>query len=233
MLEALNISYEGSSYHDLKAALSDTHGLPRCGELAELRSRSLTRLRVCILDGPEEGNTLRLSGLPELRTLELVGQSLMPLHMHIDAASFAGVRQLHSLCVSHDEALVLEHGSLAPLRALTSLALIDCGLFCVPDDVASSCATLRELCFNDNDQVQIDNDAVAVFLQCSRLNTLELHKEDISQWERTVGFWVHIEDHLDVEQYTPSQWSSDSVTNLVRLSTAFRRRYGRDLDIGC
>ncbi len=64
----------------------DDDGMPWCSDLAELRSRSLTRLTVTMFGGPAEGNTLRLLGLPELRALSVYGLPGAPLHMRIDAA---------------------------------------------------------------------------------------------------------------------------------------------------
>ena len=179
---------------------------------------------------PAEGNTLRLSGLPELRSCTLDGWPELALNMRINAASFQAVRQLQSLHVS-DEALQLERESLVQLTLLTSLTLAGCALYSVPADVASLSATLCELCFNRNDQLQIDWDAVSSILQCSRLKTLQIHKDDINKLAITFAHWSHVVAHLDGEQYTPSQWSSDSVSNLLQLSAAFCRRHGRDLEI--
>ena len=58
---------------DELAVIRDNAGLPRCEELAELRSQSLTKLHVSMLGGPGNSSPLRLSGLPELRTCQLCG----------------------------------------------------------------------------------------------------------------------------------------------------------------
>lgn len=76
---------------------SSDNGMPWCCELAELRSRSLTQLTVGMLGGPPEGNTLRLVGLPELRELSVLGLPGVPMHIRIDAESFAGAPHLQSL----------------------------------------------------------------------------------------------------------------------------------------
>ena len=58
MLPALTdlcIDYQGE-VSKLRAPVSDSNGLPRCKELAELRSRSLTDLKVWMFGGPSQGN---------------------------------------------------------------------------------------------------------------------------------------------------------------------------------
>jgi len=81
------------AWNGLREPVSDTNGLPRCQELAQLHSGSLTRLSVCMLDGPAEGNVLRLDGLPELQHCELIAlnESQTPLNIIVTAASFDGV----------------------------------------------------------------------------------------------------------------------------------------------
>ena len=102
-LETFHISYDKAIFFPT-SEISDANGLPRCKELAELHSRTLTRLIVSMLDGPHQDNVLRLSGLPELRSLELTGPPPYPddpeanlLHIRIDTASFKEVPQLESL----------------------------------------------------------------------------------------------------------------------------------------
>ena len=150
---------------------SEAYGLPRCQELAELRSRSLTRLRVCMLDGPEECNTLRLAGLPELRSLDLYGEEYVWLDMQIDETSLSTVPQLHALHLRSIDGLHLQPGSLAQLTALTALRLIECGLHGVPGDVALLRSTLRVLDVSNNVQVQVDSAAMLNILACSELRT--------------------------------------------------------------
>jgi len=232
-LSDLVIDYEGS-LANLDAPVSDRHGLPRCAELAALHSRSLIRLKVCMLGGPEEGNMLRLCGLPQLQSCDLAGHPELPLNMRIDASSFQGCPQLESLRVSSDEAFHLQHDSLAQLSALTSLTLVRCGLRKVPDVVPLS-ATLRELILPWNDCLQLDSDAVASVLQCSQLRILDLCKQDISErWPDKIGaVWPAVASHMSQDGFTPSQWSSQSVMNIARLPTAFRRRHKRFLDFKC
>ena len=200
-LADLDISYRGFGGRQVQG-LSETHGLPRCEELAQLHSLTLTSLSVCMLDGPTEGTTLRLSGLPELRACTLTASSRMPLNMRTDGASFQDM-QLQDMYIN-DRALQLERGSLAQLAALTSLSLGFCGLHRVPSDVASCSATLRELYLSDNDRLQIDSEAVASILQCSQLNLLELYKGDVSEWEGSLACWPQVNEYLDNQQFTPS-----------------------------
>ncbi len=210
-LSDLVIGHDGD-LANLESPVSDSYGLPRCAELAALHSRSLTRLKIRMLGGPEQGNMLRLCGLPQLHSCDISGHVEMPLNMHIDAASFEGCPRLKSLRVSSDEAFHLQHDSLAQLTALTSLTLARCGLRRVPD-VASVSATLRKLILSRNDRMQIDSVAMAGILQCSQLRTLDLCKHDISaRWQDKVGdIWPAIAAHTNQEGYTPSQWSSESV----------------------
>ena len=224
----LVVSHEGDLY-------DATDGMPRCKELAELHSRSLTRLSLGMLDGPAEGNTLRLSGLPNLRycALHVSREGDMPVHLRIDAASLRETPQLQNLYVRGDEALHLQDGSLGRLTALTSLTLDACGLRSVPVDVASLSATLCELRLANNDRMQIDDAAVASIVQCSWLEVLDLRKPNILiRWRGKLGdVWEFIQSHMEQEGYTPSQWSEQSVEHLVQLPSAFRERHGRDLRV--
>ncbi len=177
-LAELDISYDGDAHYD-QSDISDHNGLPRCKELAELHSCSLTSLRVCMLDGPADGNTLRLSRLPQLRSFHVAAEPHMPLHLRIDAASLGEVPQLQALHICYADALRLQQGSLTQLTSLTALTLRGCGLRSVPADVASLGATLLELDLSNNDRMQIDGAAAADFLQCSRLNVLNVYKMNI------------------------------------------------------
>ena len=187
--------------------LSEDYGLPRCQELAELRSSSLTRLRVCMLDGPVEGNTLRLAGLPELRSCDIFGEAWSSLDMRIDDMSFRSVPQLQALQLRNIDGVQLQPKNLAQLTALTALRLIDCGLRGVPADVRLLSGTLSVLDVSDNVDLQVDSAAVASVLACSRL--------------RTFGCYKPLTD-----QYMP-----DTLMHLVRLPTAFFKRHGRHLDV--
>ena len=230
-LTDLHVYYDGMIYH-LLDRITATNRLPCCEDLAELRSRSLTQLRVRMLGGPMEGNTLRLSGLPELRSCAIIGEAQLPLHMRIDDASFRGAPQLQSLHLHFDAAFQLQQGALAPLTNLTSLTLMGCGLRSVPADVASLGATLCELDLSHNDRLQIDGAAVASILCCSRLRMLNLHKPDIDEWQYELDdVWQRVEEHIAKEGYTPSQFSMASMMHLLRLQPAFRAQHGRDLDL--
>lgn len=239
-LETLDISYDTNVDFD-EGEISDINGLPCCKELAQLHSRSLTRLRVCMLDGPTRNNMLRLSGLPELRSLELVGHEGIDrdppeapaLNIRIDAASFKEVPQLQSLQITFGKDLILLDSSLVQLTALTSLALTGCGLQSVPADLSSLCATLRELELSRNEPLQLDDAAVASIVQCSRLTVLGLHKPDVQVIVRSnVGetLWQTIDEYVE-ESYYPAQWNADSVRHLVQLPAAFRARHGHDLSV--
>ncbi len=72
-LTDLDVSYLALQ-EELREPLSSTNGLPACKELADMHSRSLTRLDVSMLGGPSNGNTLRLIGLPELQSCRLSGE---------------------------------------------------------------------------------------------------------------------------------------------------------------
>ena len=227
-LRDLCVSYE-SEVANLDAPVSDSNGLPRCEELAELHSHSLTELKLWMLGGPADGNTLRLSGLPELRSCIIMTDHKMPLSMRIDATSFQGAPQLRDLYIDGDERLQLQNGNLEQLSALTSLALVQCGLRSVPASIACLSA-LRELNLNDNPRMQIDGAAVASILQCSSLRAIGLHKPDINTWEDSLGpAWQQVERHMAQEGFVPAQYSLNSLQNLVDLPYAFRKRHDRDL----
>ena len=238
-LTELRIVKEGQTA-DLDAPVSDSHGLPGCNELAQLRSCSLTQLTLWLLGGPPEGETLRLSGLPELRSCLLVGDRQLPPNIRIDAASFQGTPQLQDLHVNGDAGFQLQPGSLGQLSVLTSLTLMECGLRSVPTDIASLGATLCQLDLSHNSRMQFDADAVSSILQCSSLVHISLYKSDIVAWERMLGnTWQQVEQHMAEEGFVPALFSMNSLKNLMYLPDAFRVRHGRALHccfdriIGC
>jgi len=189
--------------------ISDDNGLPRCQELAELHSRSLTRLIMCMLDGPEDGNLLRLVDLPQLRSCQLRGEDpecWPALNIRIDAISFQGAQQLQTLHLQDDQELQLQVGWLQQLTALTALKLIDCGLHSIPADLASAGMTLCVLDISFNNQLQLDDAAVRCLLGCCQLQKLGLHKSGYS-------------------------FSMSSMANMLRLQREFRELHGRDLNI--
>ena len=207
-------------------------GLPWCSDLSGLQSRSLTQLHVDMLGGPPEGNTLRLDGLPELRSLSLAGSADAPLNARIDNASFQGTPQLRSLRVIWDQKLQLQSGSLAHLTALTSLTLAGCGLRSLPADVASLSASLCELDLGRND-IQIDAAAMTSLLLCSRLSQLDLLREDIRRWEFELDSdtWQDVYKHVETEGYFPARFSSLSLKHLMQLPLAFYKLHHRELDV--
>ncbi len=219
------------------AIIRDNAGLPRCEELAELHSQSLTKLHVSMLGGPGDGSPLRLSGLPELRTCQLCGGYGQPdtlLALHVDAASFEGAPLLQSLSVLYDEGLKLDHDSLRHLTSLTSLVLKECGLESIPPDVASLGATLVVLDLSSNCLLQIDDTAVATILHCSRLETLAVCKERFKYWQEgdyTRDAWDQVEEHLGKQGYEPSQFDMDSWKALMQLPITYSVRHGRHLEI--
>ena len=130
-LTHIDIRCNGLMY-GLSEPLSDAYGLPQCKQLAKLHSQTLTELKVRMLDGPETGNTLQLSGLPQLRSCMLIGQGEMPLNVCITPMSFEGAEQLRSFHLHNDEGLQLQHGSLTQLAAVTNLAFVACGCGACP-----------------------------------------------------------------------------------------------------
>ena len=231
-LEDFEISFNGET-EDLGAPLSDSYGLPRCKELAELHSHSLRQMSVHMLGGPETENMLRFGGLPALRSCELVGDSDAPLHMRIDAASFQGAPLLQRLSLHHEEGLQLQPGSLAQLAALTSLTLSDCGLQTVPVDLASLNATLCELDLSHNARLQIDGAAVAAVMSCSRLRTLSLFRRMHSRYpyELANATWRDVEQNIGQQDYSPAQFSQETLSHMLQMPSDFYKRYGRDLTV--
>ncbi len=156
----------------------------------------------------------------------------MLMSMCVDGASFAGAPRLQSLCLQWDDIMVLQNGCLQQLTAVTSLSLVGCGLRSIPADVAALSATLCVLDLSRNDNLQLDNAGVATILCCSRLKTFALYKPGISEWEDRLGLsWRRIEQHILREGYIPVQFSEQSLTNLLRLSSLFRAQHSRELDI--
>ena len=224
------IRYYGQ-IEDLPFLVINNRGLPRCKELREVRSRSLLQLRVCMQEDPMEINTLRLGGMPALRSCELIGQPKMPLLLRIDAASFQEVPQLRRLRLEHDEGLQLQPGTLGRLTALTSLTLMGCGLRTVPAEVEALSTTLCELDLSYNHRMQVDDVAIESILKCGQLRKLGLYKPNIAAWKDCLGdgTWQRVERHLDEEGYTPAQYSVDSLSHMMQLPSAFCKLHGRDL----
>ena len=209
------------------------NGMPWCSELAGLRSRSLTQLTVSMIGGPPEANTLRLVGMPELRDLSIYGLPGVPLHMRIDAESFAGAPRLQSLHIRDDEALNPEPGALSQLTALTSLRVLRCGLRSFPAaDVASLSFTLVELDLSGN-SVAIDAAAAACILQCGRLSTLALRSADVNHAEDKLGGDVkhRVMRQITEQGFYAVQLSLDSLKHLMQLPVAFYKRHGRELHV--
>jgi len=231
-LEDFGISFQGSAER-LRDPISDSNGLPRCGELAEMHSRSLIRLGMSMLGGPAQGNTLRLVGLPELRSCLLTNEPKVPMNLRIDAESFAEVPKLQKLQMCFDDALHLQPGSLHQLTALTSLTLAGCGLLSVPPDVARLSATLRVLDINRNDQLHLDASDAAIILSCGRLRVLGLYKPDMLDWKSRVDeeAWEALEVHMEGEGYTPAQFSIQSLVQLLPISNAFWAQHGHALPV--
>ena len=229
----LDVSFRG--YPDsVIAPISDEHGMPHCKQLAALHSRSLTRLDVKMISGPDDGNALRLIGLPELRSCTLNNSGGLPAHICIDSTSFHGVRKLQALRVRFDEALQLQAGCLQQLTALTALSLNGCGLRTVPDSIAALSATLCVLDLSENDDLQIDAAGAERLLQCGQLQALGMYKEDMSIWIESILMTDGRRDFrqlIDQRGYVPAQFSPESVAQLVRLPSASRTRHGRSLDV--
>ena len=228
-LTCLDIHHD-STAQDVLAPISDDNGLPHCQQLAALHSNSLTQLRVCMLGVPLSGNTLRLVELPKLQSLVLVGESELPLSMQSDAASFQGAPMLRELWLAYDEGLELQPGSLKQLSALTALTITGCGLRTVPEDVALLSATLRRLDLSSNDRLQLDDRGLASILRCSHLDCLHLYKSDLEYWRYDLqDVWHRVQEQISREGYTPVQFSSESLRNLMKLPYAFHRCHGREL----
>ena len=237
-LQQLAIVHDTSDlgYDQLPRVSGDDNGLPWCEDLASLRSASLTQLIVSMLGGPPDGNTLRLSGLPELRSLNLAGEPDIPLSIRVDAASFRETPRLQSLQIQCDEALQLQPGSLAQLTGLTSLRLSRCDLQSMPADLASVGVSLRDLDLQGND-FQIDAAAVASILQCSQLSKLQLERAGIDDWADELDadpendVWQAVQAQIDRKGYVPSRFSARSVKHLMNLPLTFYKLHRRELRV--
>ena len=203
-LPALTVLDIRSILDDLPRSCIDGNGdeLPWCSDLAALQSRSLTRLHVDMLGGPSEGSMLRLTGLPELRSLSLAAYRVKPLNAWIDSASFQGNPHLNSLHILWDAELQLQPGSLAHLSALTSLKLVGCGLWEMPAYIALLGANLCELDLSSN-SIHIDAAAVASLPPCSSsVRKLVLDKVDNDHWkvELDPDAWLYLAKHIHIKQ---------------------------------
>ena len=92
---------------------------------------------------------------------------------------------------------------------------------------------LCALDLSNNGRLQIDAAAVANILECRKLRTLALYKPNIDEWESKLesSVWDGMSNHMITEGYVPAQYSSESVTQLMRLPSAFRERHKRDLNV--
>ena len=234
-LVELHIEYDDTAKQHRPASAAIGSRLTRCKEVSELHSRSLTRLRLSMVGGSDEANTLRLVGLPNLRCCELIEQSELPLKTMVDAASFGGVQQLQLLHLEDFNELQLQLQSFEQLTGLTSLtlALMNCGLWSVPADVALLSATLCNLDLSFNGRMQVAAAAVATITQCSRLTTLGIYKPGIVDWESKLaddrGTCERVEHHMELEGYTPAQSSAESLSHMMQLPSAFHKLHGKDL----
>ena len=228
----LYIPFEGLRV-DLPSPISNRYGLPQCKQLATLHSRSLTRLEVHMLNDTAEDNTLRLSGLPELRSVTLQGKIGLPTNIVLDAASFQGAPKLQALQLRFDEGLQFQDGTLQELAALTALTVEECGLRSVPANLASLSATLRVLDLSSNDHLQLDAAAVDSICGCSQLRTFDLYKRNVLEWREYLAndAWQELQQHMTRAGYVPAQLSLESVMQLMRLPVAFREQHGRDLHV--
>jgi hypothetical protein len=133
----LVVSYQGTKVRSGPDADGLIYGLPRCHELAQLRSSSLTHLKVSLVGGCAKMNTLRLIGLPQLRGCVIVAEGRGPANIRIDADSFRGAPQLRELRIHGEAGLQLHPDSFKRLNALTSLSLVACGLSRMPAAAAA------------------------------------------------------------------------------------------------
>ena len=130
-----------------------------------------------------------------------------------------GAPQLQTLRMSFFDGLQLQPGSMHQLTALTSLALVSCGLQSVPADVALLSTTLRVLDLSGNDDLQIDDVAVDSIVSCSCLRVFGLLKAT-HPWDIACRqVWDQLEGRRLA--YTPAQLSMPSVTQLLNMSNVF------------
>ena len=153
--------------------------LPRCCDVAQLRSQSLMRLSVSVVRDRDVGDTenvLRLVGVPNLVECHLFGDHTSTAFV-VDSTSFTGCTGLQHLTLHHHRALSLQSGCFDVLSALTSLTLTDCGLSDVPSVIAPLTA-LRSLDLSQNEQLQVDSSAVSLLCSLRKLRSLNVAKSE-------------------------------------------------------
>ncbi len=142
--------------------------MPRCLELAELRTTSLQNLSVAVSGGT--GDVLRLSGVPHLRTCHLLADNRSNTEFRVDSSSFAGCTKLVELTLHELRKLSLQPGCFAALPALSSLTLADCDLLVVPSAIAPL-TTLRILNLSENARLCIDEAGLELLATMGSLQT--------------------------------------------------------------
>ena len=171
-LEQLDVVHEEGPHADIEP---QEIKMPRCLELAELRSMSLKHLSVGIASGTED--VLRLSGVPNLEICHLLADPRFSAEFRVDATTFAGCSQLKELSLHHLDDLSLQMGCFSALPALTSLTLTNSNLQAVPLAIAP----LTALCLLDlslNEQLSIDEAGLSLLRPMKRLHSLDVAKRE-------------------------------------------------------
>ena len=158
-----------------EAVADENIKLPRCQELAELRSHSLQRMSLAIASGT--GDVLRLAGVRNLQECRLLADNPGSAEFQVDPSSFKGCEKLAELTLQGLQGLALQTGCFSMLSAITSLALQDCGLQTVPSEVAQL-TSLRCFDLSQNDRMQCDAAGLSVLRQLQNLRALDVAKTE-------------------------------------------------------
>ena len=150
----------------------DVIGLPRCQELCELRSRSLTHVEVHMGCGVED--KLSLAGSSNLKDVRLFAPS-SGRKFWMTPACFQGCTRMEELSLQYQRSLRLTPGCFNALSALTSLALADCGLLAVPAELAPL-MSLRSLDLSRNQDLDVDETGSSVLRALKSMRTLDVAK---------------------------------------------------------
>jgi len=143
--------------------------LPRCQELAMLRSNSLGILSVSMASGM--GDVLHLAGVRNLQECHLCEHAVTTADFRNQSTSFEGCTGLVELTLLHKRGLTLQPECFRALAALTKLTLSSCGLRAVPAQIEQLPA-LRRLNLRNNPELEVDETGANVLRSLKQLSLL-------------------------------------------------------------
>ena len=147
--------------------------LPRCREIARLRSASLTQLSLVIASG--EDDVLDLTGVPSLLQCHLLADCDRHGETVVHSTSFEACTSLTKLTLQHLRNVMLHDGCFDSLSALTWLTLADCDFEELPQAIGSL-TSLEVLNLNGNDDLGVTEAGLSVLRALKELQVLDMAK---------------------------------------------------------